>query len=152
MIRLALVSDSHGRGDTLKAAAGGMEGCEGLCHLGDLVPDGQRMSQMLGLPLYGVRGNCDGWENAPEEMVLNVAGHKLLLCHGHRYGVKESLTRLYLRGQEAGADIVLYGHTHQPRVDRNGPMMLINPGALMNWRWAVLEFREMGPVPVMKIL
>ena len=65
MIRLALVSDSHGRGDTLKAAAGGMEGCEGLCHLGDLVPDGQRMSQMLGLPLYGVRGNCDGWENAP---------------------------------------------------------------------------------------
>ncbi|HIS01046.1 MAG TPA: metallophosphoesterase [Candidatus Excrementavichristensenella intestinipullorum] len=152
MIRLALVSDSHGRGDTLKAAAGGMEGCEGLCHLGDLVPDGQRMSQMLGLPLYGVRGNCDGWENAPEEMVLNVAGHKLLLCHGHRYGVKESLTRLYLRGQEAGADIVLYGHTHQPRVDRNGPMMLINPGALMNGRWAVLEFREMGPVPVMKIL
>lgn len=152
MIRLALVSDSHGRGNTLKAAAGGMEGCEGLCHLGDLVPDGQRMSQMLGLPLYGVRGNCDGWENAPEEMVLNVAGHKLLLCHGHRYGVKESLTRLYLRGQEAGADIVLYGHTHQPRVDRNGPMMLINPGALMNGRWAVLEFREMGPVPVMKIL
>lgn len=152
MIRLALVSDSHDRGDTLKAAAGGMEGCEGLCHLGDLVPDGQRMSQMLGLPLYGVRGNCDGWENAPEEMVLNVAGHKLLLCHGHRYGVKESLTRLYLRGQEAGADIVLYGHTHQPRVDRNGPMMLINPGALMNGRWAVLEFREMGPVPVMKIL
>ena len=152
MIRLALVSDSHGRGDTLKAAAGRMEGCEGLCHLGDLVPDGQRMSQMLGLPLYGVRGNCDGWENAPEEMVLNVAGHKLLLCHGHRYGVKESLTRLYLRGQEAGADIVLYGHTHQPRVDRNGPMMLINPGALMNGRWAVLEFREMGPVPVMKIL
>lgn len=152
MIRLALVSDSHGRGNALKAAAGGMEGCEGLCHLGDLVPDGQRMSQMLGLPLYGVRGNCDGWENAPEEMVLNVAGHKLLLCHGHRYGVKESLTRLYLRGQEAGADIVLYGHTHQPRVDRNGPMMLINPGALMNGRWAVLEFREMGPVPVMKIL
>ena len=152
MVRLGLVRDSRGRGDTLKAAAGGMEGCEGLCHLGDLVPDGQRMSQMLGLPLYGVRGNCDGWENAPEEMVLNVAGHKLLLCHGHRYGVKESLTRLYLRGQEAGADIVLYGHTHQPRVDRNGPMMLINPGALMNGRWAVLEFREMGPVPVMKIL
>ena len=38
MIRLALVSDSHGRGDALKAAAGGMEGCEGLCHLGTWSP------------------------------------------------------------------------------------------------------------------
>ena len=152
MIRLALVSDSHGRPDTLKAVAGRLERCEALCHLGDLVSDGKRMSQMLGVSLHGVRGNCDGWENAPEEIVLNVAGHKLLLCHGHRYGVKESLTRLYLRGQEAGADIVLYGHTHLPRVERNGPMLLINPGALMDGRWAVLEFRENGPVPVMKIL
>ena len=152
MIRLALLSDSHGRVDRFKALAPKLERCDALCHLGDLVPDGQRISQMLGLPLHGVRGNCDGWENAPEEILLNVAGHKLLLCHGHRYGVKASLTQLFLRSQEAGADIVLYGHTHQPRVDRNGPMMLVNPGALMDGRWAVLEFRENGPVPVMKIL
>ena len=128
MIRLALLSDSHGRVDRFKALAPELERCDALCHLGDLVPDGQRISQMLGLPLHGVRGNCDGWENAPEEILLNVAGHKLLLCHGHRYGVKTSLDALLNSAHFAGAQLVLYGHTHIARIDYPAGMTVVNPG------------------------
>lgn len=152
MIRLALVSDSHGHSARLRAAAGALTGCDALCHLGDLCADGVRLAQAMGLPLHGVRGNCDALGGAPEEITLTVAGYKLLLCHGHRYGVKRSLTALSLRAREAGAQIVLYGHTHLPQVDRDGPLLLINPGALLDGRCAILEFRENGPVPLMKQL
>ena len=152
MIRLALISDSHGHGPNLRAVAGMLANCDALCHMGDVAPDGRRLSQQLQLPLHAVRGNCDVLAGLADELTLDVAGVKLLLCHGHRYGVKNSLTALSLRARQAGADIVLYGHTHLPQVVRDGPILFINPGALCDGRYALLEFRDNGPVPVMKIL
>ena len=152
MIRLALISDSHGHGPNLRAAAEALAACDALCHMGDVVPDGRRLSQQLNLPLHAVRGNCDVLAGVADELTLDVAGHKLLLSHGHRYGVKRSMTALSLRARQAGADIVLYGHTHLPQVDWDGPVLFINPGALCDGRYAILEFRDNGPVPVMKIL
>src|SRR5690606_26470360 len=100
-----------------------------------------------------VRGNCDGYlATAPEEMMLTIEGTRLLLTHGHRHRVKQGLLALAYRAREAGVQVALYGHTHVPSVERVGDIVLINPGALMSGRYAVLEFRPGGPTPVMKIL
>ncbi|MEG0145820.1 MAG: metallophosphoesterase family protein, partial [Clostridia bacterium] len=74
------------------------------------------------------------------------------LTHGNTYRVKQGLLMLAYGAREVGADIVLYGHTHIPSVDRDGPLLLINPGALMDGRYAILTFSDNGPVPAMKVL
>lgn len=152
MIRLALVSDSHGAAGFLEQAVPRLRDCQALCHMGDTARDGVRLAERLGIPCHAVAGNCDVFPTAPRELTLTVEGFRILLTHGDRYGVKRSLSRLSFRARAAEADIVLYGHTHIPSVDRDGPILFINPGALMNGRYALLEFRPNGPVPVIKIL
>lgn len=152
MIRLALVSDSHGSAGFMEQAVPRLRDCQALCHMGDKARDGTRMAECLGIPCHAVAGNCDGFSDAPRELILTVEGFRILLTHGDRYEVKRSLAKLSSRARAAGADIVLYGHTHIPAVDRDGPILFINPGALMSGRYALLEFRSNGPAPVMKIL
>ena len=56
-----------------------------------------------------------------------------------KYGVKHSLMRLSLKAREAGAALALYGHSHRQEIDRDGEITLLNPGALKNGDYAVVE-------------
>ncbi|MEA4898982.1 MAG: metallophosphoesterase [Christensenellaceae bacterium] len=153
MIRLGLVSDSHGAAMNIARAAEALRGVDALIHLGDVSADAGRFEALLRVPVHAVRGNCDVYSaTAPEEMTLTVEGIRLLLTHGHRLRVKQGLLALACRARETGAQAALYGHTHVPSVERAGDILLLNPGALLSGRYAVLEFREGGPTPVMKIL
>ena len=96
---------------------------------GDHASDGRHLEQALVISAFIVRGNCDACEDAPEEQLVELGGWKLLLCHGHRYHVKQNLQSIYYRGLEAGADIVLFGHTHQA-IYEAGAVTLINPGSV----------------------
>jgi len=109
-------------------------------------------------PLYAVRGNCDwfsGYDDTPGERVLSWAGHTLLLTHGHEYNVKSGVGALLLRAASVGADIVLFGHTHEPICERipagsvavGGQMYprdiwLFNPGSIgMDGSFGTLSVR-----------
>ena len=48
-------------------------------------------------------------------------GVKFFLTHGHRYSVKYTLDALLNAAYFAGADMVLFGHTHRA-------MRVVNPG------------------------
>ena len=48
----------------------------------------------------------------------------------HRQGVKEDLERLYFTALEAGADLVLFGHTHRSLHEREGKVEFFNPGSI----------------------
>lgn len=85
-----------------------------------------------------VRGNgdysrylCGSAVECVEEFTL--MGYKIVLTHGHLYGVKGGDEGLLRLADERGADIVLYGHTHLPREsyisDGERPVYLFNPGA-----------------------
>lgn len=54
------------------------------------------------------------------------------MTHGHRYHAPRLLA-LRARALEAGADIVVYGHTHRYQEDagRPGDALILNPGTLM---------------------
>ncbi len=128
-MRLAIVSDTHGNWP-LAARAIKQEGeLDALIFLGDHASDGQQLAKALQLPVYLVRGNCDSADQGPEEQLVELGGWRLLLCHGHRYGVKQGLQRLYYRGLEQQVDFVLFGHTHQA-VCEEGDVTLINPGSV----------------------
>lgn len=75
-----------------------------------------------------VWGNTDGFEvrgSVPEVVSLELDGRAVVVMHGHQVG---SPTPQLLRKAHAEADIIVYGHTHRPMVDRNGSLV-VNPGA-----------------------
>ena len=107
--------------------------------------DGLRDAYALDFPsLYAVRGNCDWFSEdmAPAEIVMALEGHVILATHGNLYGVKSGLGGLIAHAAEVGADIVLFGHTHQPLSEEisagsvigqttlTRPMYLFNPGSI----------------------
>ena len=63
-------------------------------------------------------------------ILVNLAGARLMLTHGHRYFVKESTYRLLREARRAKVDAVLYGHTHFPdcHQEEDG-LWVLNPGS-----------------------
>lgn len=125
-----------------------LRGLDALVHLGDGADDARLIAEAANLALFQVAGNGD-FTQLPGERIEVFSGVRTLLTHGHNYRVKHSLLRLALRAREAEAALVLYGHTHIAAVDMAQGAVIINPGALMNGRYAVIEFRETGPCPIL---
>ena len=82
--------------------------------------------------VYSVCGNCDFFSTKESQRVLNIAGKKIFITHGHKYGVKYSLATLAKYAKEIEADIALYGHTHSYNVEEIDNVIVANPGALKN--------------------
>jgi len=102
-----------------------------LLHAGDGPQDlaGWRQANP-GIPLRAVAGNCDPGSGQPEEVLFSLGPWKIFLTHGHRYGVKGGLDTLKARGRSIGADLVIFGHTHQPEKIDEQDLILFNPGSL----------------------
>jgi putative phosphoesterase len=134
MTRLGVVGDIHGNLAGLQAALNQMGRIDGLLFTGDGYRELGELETGLNLTVIGVAGNCDFCSSYPEEQLFKVADYQLLLTHGHRYNVKQGLTRLALAGQAAAADLVIFGHTHQPLDDCWQKVRLFNPGSLYQGR------------------
>lgn len=103
---------------------------DALLFAGDFYHDGLRIARALKTKYYGVKGNCDSPSSpVANEEVVEIMDKKIFLVHGHQYGVKQSINRLYYRAQELGVDAVVYGHTHIPHLENTGDLWLINPGS-----------------------
>lgn len=126
-MRIAVVSDTHGDKKALSRALKAAGVVDAVVHLGD---NGQDLAGLAEAgEHYAVCGNCDPLKSLPEERLLSLCGHTVFLCHGHRYGVKGGLQRLYYRGLELEADIVLFGHTHQALCLQEEKLLMLNPGS-----------------------
>ena len=110
-MELILFSDSHGSSSGIRTVLK-RGAADAVVHLGDGVRDAEPFVEDR-VPLYAVRGNCDFFEDRPEEIVMALEGHTLLMTHGHLYGAKSGVGGLLSRAREVGADIVLFGHTHR---------------------------------------
>ena len=129
-MKILVCSDSHGNLDNLVRAVE-REAPDRIYHLGDGWRDAQRPhAQFPDIPLEQVPGNCDWSVQSPAELLLTVRGKRILLCHGHTYGVKQSLLNAGYAAEEQDLDLFLFGHTHKPLVDRRGKTWFFNPGSI----------------------
>jgi len=138
MVRLAVVSDTHGSLENLSRLQKDLGEVDWLLHAGDHYRDAARAGADLGLPkerVIAVAGNCDFGQGGPPEQLLEVEGVRILLTHGHLYGVKRDLQRIWYRARELGARAVLFGHSHVPVLRWEGDVLLFNPGSLSLPRW-----------------
>lgn len=147
MKKILVVSDTHGKDANLRKLVMQNE-YDLLIHLGD------HDSDVYSIPLQSVcvRGNNDLFSDEPYERLLSIFGKRILMVHGHRYSVYQSLDRVIYRGIETGADIILFGHTHVPYKSIDSNMLVLNPGSLDRPRsttygtYAVLEIEANGVV------
>lgn len=62
-----------------------------IIHLGDCLRDAETVSFAFSdIPVTMVPGNCDGWTNRRDRLLLERDGVKLLLGHGHQWQVKST--------------------------------------------------------------
>ena len=102
-----------------------------IIHLGDHIADARELKRRLPEPTYHlVKGNCDVHAFGDAESLVTLDGLKILITHGHKYGVKNGLAALIEGAQLKGAGLVLFGHTHQPTIKELQGLWLMNPGQM----------------------
>ena len=152
MTRILVVSDTHGDEQALRQALEEQPTARMIFHLGDGAREAEAVA--AGYPdrtFFLVRGSGD-WGQAgllPEAGLEIVAGHRIFYTHGHRYNVKMGLYRAVCAARERKADVLLFGHTHQPLTDYDDGLTILNPGSLAYGRstYGLLDVTDTGIVP-----
>lgn len=146
-MRVGVVSDSHGFTGRLSALLMALEAegpLDAILHLGDGYHDLGDLSVPLP-PVYQVAGNCDmGRTDVLEPICLS--GARLILTHGHLQHVRQGTEGLLSLALAEKAAAVLYGHTHVQKCEWKNGILLLNPGAAMDGRGAVLRINRLGAV------
>ena len=129
-MKILVLSDSHGAVSPMEQAVE-QTSPDLILHLGDCWRDAERLAERYpDIPMEHVPGNCDFRPTEPAERLLELRGKRILLCHGHTYGVKQSLVTAGFAAEEQQLDLFLFGHTHRPLVDRRGRTLFLNPGSI----------------------
>lgn len=164
-MELLVFSDSHGRGSNmLEAFSRQIKRPDAIVFLGDGLRD-LSYCEFGEIPIFAVCGNCDvftfcGKGNADDEIVISLGGKRIMMTHGDRYGVKQSLAGLVMAAKERRADIVLFGHTHTPiskyisageseyGIIFEKPLYLFNPGSIGGYdkSFGCIAIKESGEV------
>ena len=122
-----------------------------IIHLGDHDRDAEELRREFPeIPVYNVSGNCDMAPLAPATNIVPLGSTKAFITHGHLYSVKFGrVDSLVYAAMEQGAQIALFGHTHEPFNQQLGGVHVINPGTAGKGRrltWALLEVFDNGGV------
>ena len=117
-----IISDTHGllRPEALRA----LRGSDRILHAGDVgAPEIlEALAQIA--PVTAIRGNVDTepWARTlPATEVVNAGGVSIFMLH--------NLAQLDLKPEAAGFDVVIYGHTHHPKMEERNGVLYFNPGS-----------------------
>lgn len=123
---IGVIADTHGvlRPDVHRAFAS----VHYILHAGDVGGDEVLDELQLIAPASAVAGNCDppGHPCLARAIDRLEAGLRIHVSHGHELGVPtvERLAAAY------PADVIIYGHTHRPLIQRMADgRLVLNPGA-----------------------
>ncbi|MEO0424006.1 MAG: metallophosphoesterase family protein [Pseudomonadota bacterium] len=122
MTRIGVISDTHGvlRPEAVEA----LEGVDLIVHAGDIGKPEVLEALAAIAPLRAVRGNVDKspWADAvPSTDAFEVEGVFFYLLH--------DLAELDLDPAAGGFQVVISGHSHQPREEWRDEVLYLNPGS-----------------------
>ena len=160
-MKIGIVSDSHGstRAIDRMLSHPAAEGVTLWLHEGDITPDAEYLAMVTEgkAKVRYVAGNSDWPEpGARYDDVVEAAGHRIFLTHGHMYGVRFTTKMLCDAAGESGCDIAVYVHTHVAEVS-TGHITVLNPGSVarprdaMQGSFLVMEL-EQGKAPACHLI
>lgn len=128
-MKVLIVSDTHRKNENYFEAVK-LEKPDMVIHCGDSEGSEYAITEAAGCPVYIVMGNNDYFSALPRELELDIGPYKAWVTHGHNYYVYMNNEHIRREAYVRGMDIVMYGHTHKPVVDRSGKVIAVNPGSL----------------------
>jgi uncharacterized protein len=128
-----------------------LQGVQLILHAGDI--DGPETIVELEriAPVEAVRGDHDRMLTAlPASREVTIEGKRIVVTHGNvSRWLEEPMTLLWtlslgylyfdgllvraLRRRYPRADVIVYGHTHRPRIAMVGGALVFNPGGVHQW-------------------
>lgn len=155
MIKVVIISDSHGNLDNVRKIMEKEQNVHQVIHLGDLIGQEMQLKEICGCDVHFVKGNCDYYAGNPVSDVLEIGTNRIFITHGHHYGVNFGLDRLCFAAKENQCNIAMYGHTHVPENSVYGGVIIVNPGSVSQPRqlnhkptYAVMEIDEQGKTDI----
>ncbi|WP_217475963.1 metallophosphoesterase family protein [Stutzerimonas stutzeri] len=121
-MRIGVISDTHGllRPEALAA----LGGCERIIHAGDIGKPEVLAGLRALAPLEAIRGNVDSgdWAAAiPEQLDLQLGGLRIHVTH--------DVKTMAIDPVADGIDVVIAGHSHQPKIEELNGVLYLNPGS-----------------------
>lgn len=147
---IAVASDAHGARRHMDALLDALPRVDAFCFLGDMDSDAQYLDWGLrevrpGVAFYAVAGNNDPFSQRARSVETVFDGVRTLITHGHIFqGIRATQMPMALQAKQMGCALVLYGHTHIQKDEVLEGVCVVNPGALMHGKWALLDIREGG--------
>lgn len=121
-MRIGIISDTHGllRPEALRQLAG----VDHIIHAGDIGRPEVISDLATIAPVTAIRGNIDTGDWAagyPATARVTLGGRTIFVLH--------NLKELDLDPATAGIDVVVSGHSHQPKIETVDGVLYINPGS-----------------------
>ena len=129
-MKVLIVSDTHGRDTKLEEAVLKESPFDYLIHCGDVEGREFFIEALAECPCTIVSGNNDFFSDLPREEEIELAGRRILVTHGHYYGVSMDVYGVVDEARSRGCEIVMFGHTHKPMAEQRNGIWVINPGSL----------------------
>lgn len=142
-MKYIVLSDIHGNKKGVEQLLSSVE-YDGVIFAGDGLSDIEQV-----VDGFKVRGNCDFFSNVSNIVETEICGKKVMLTHGHMFGVKSGLGALINEAETRGVDLVIFGHTHIPYNEKINGITYLNPGTFKKSifgksTYAVVEFDDNG--------
>lgn len=145
-MRIVVFSDSHRRvSNVLKIIERHKNNADLFIFLGDGNDDvDEALTMYPDIKIERVSGNCDFSSVYPASKIIEFAGKRFLITHGHPYYVKHNLYNLEREAKSVKADICLFGHTHIPYIENIDGIRYMNPGSAADGRYGIIDTEDSG--------
>lgn len=148
-MRILVLSDSHGSRMNVERAINSQPNAEVVIHLGDGRRDyDEQQILQRGKLFVAVKGNNDFGSPLSYDETRTFDSKKFFMTHGHRYNVKYTVDNLINVAEENDIDVVLYGHTHIPKIEFFNGKYYVCPGSIGGWEptYATIDITKAGIV------
>ena len=150
-MKVLIISDTHKHHENLIRVLERVGKIDLMIHLGDAEGYEDDIADMAGCPMEIVAGNNDFFSSMPREKELQLGKYKVLITHGHYYYVSTGVEDIKKDAAGRGMDIVMFGHTHRPLLERGKGIIALNPGSISYPRqegrkpsYAIMEIDRAG--------
>ena len=122
--------------------------------LGDCVDDIMDYTYICeDVDVHYAAGNCETRYFEPSDKVIEAAGKKIFITHGHKYAIKSGHDVIVSEAKSRGVGICLYGHSHSPEIFEESGIFFMNPGSISFPRgvsghptYGIIDIAENGDV------
>lgn len=119
-MKILVLSDSHGNARGVENAVKKYgRNADLIVHCGDATRgEAEDLARKSDIPVVCVRGNCDFVTDLNDIEYLDLCGRRIMITHGHLFGVKYGLERLSYSAEEKGR-VTRFLWSHPYRCRRN---------------------------------